>query len=79
MDPEKVLENLSLEDMLERAVDHKRESYQYIKKAARKIADVKLRESLIRQVIDERVSREQLKEIVDAIRLQRDLEKGIAD
>ncbi len=78
MDFDKVLENFSLEDILERAVDHKRESYQYLKKAARKIGDVRIRELLVQQVIDERVSREDLKKIIDEIQVQRDNEKGIA-
>ncbi len=78
MDFDKVLENFSIEDILERAVDHKRESYQFLKKAARKVGDVKLREMLIRQIIDERVSREDLKKIIHEIEYQRDSEKGIA-
>ncbi len=78
MDFDKVLEKFSLEDILERAVDHKRESYRYLKKAARKIGDVKIRELLVQQVIDERVSREVLKKIIDEIQVQRDNEKGIA-
>jgi rubrerythrin len=78
MDFDKILENFSLEDILERAVDHKRESYQFLKKAARKIGDVKLRELLVQQVIDERVSREELKKIIEEIQTQRETEDGIA-
>lgn len=78
MNYDELLENFSLEDVLERAVDHKRESYQFLKKAARKIGDVKLRELLVQQVVDERVSREELKKILEEIRTQRDLENGIA-
>lgn len=77
MNYDDVLENFSLEDVLERAVDHKRESYQFLKKAARKIGDVKLRELLVQQVVDERVSREELKKILDEIRTQRGLENGM--
>jgi len=78
MDYDKVLENFSLEEVLERAVDHKRESYQFLKKAVRQIGDVKLRELLVQQIIDERVSREELKKILDEIQTQRETEQGIA-
>ncbi len=78
MNFDKMLENYSLEDILEQVVDHKRESYQFLKKAARKIGDVKVRELLVQQVIDERVSREELKKILEEIRTQRGLENGIA-
>ncbi|GEM_PF-1446997 len=74
----KVLENFSLEDTIERAIDRKRDSYQFLKKAARKIGDTKLREMLVQQIIDERVSREELKKILEEIKTQRDTEKGIA-
>lgn len=80
MVPEKdeLNEDYSLEEIIERAVDLKHESSRYLKKAARKIGDVKLRELLVQQVIDERVSREDLKKILDEIQFQRESEKGIA-
>lgn len=78
MEYKDLFEDFSLEELLRRAIDHKRESYQSLKKAARKIGDLNVRELLVQQIINERVSREELKQILENIQNQRELEKGMA-
>ncbi len=68
----------SLEELIEQAIDSKHDSYRLLKNAARRSADLKVRELLVQHVIDERVQREALKKILEEIHNQRKLEGGIA-
>jgi hypothetical protein len=70
--------DLSLEELIEMVIDSKHDSYRILKSAARRSADLQLRELLVQHVIDERVQREDLKKILEDIKSQRELEDGIA-
>jgi hypothetical protein len=70
--------DLSLEELIEKVIESKYDSYRILKSAARRSADLKVREELVQHVIDERVQREDLKKILEEIKSQRELEDGMA-
>jgi hypothetical protein len=70
--------DLSLEELIEKVIESKHDSYRILKSAARRSADLKVREELVQHVIDERVQREDLKKILEEIKSQRELEDGMA-